>query len=393
MIGRERDLDLLAERVAAARLLTIVGPAGVGKTSLAVELAHALDARFAHGTDVVDLAAVGDPDDLAAAVARALGLEVDVDGAAAAVLEHLRGQRRLLVLDTCEHLVQAVADFVERIAATAPEVHVVATSRQPLRARNEHVHRLAPHAVPADIGTADRETLLACSAVQLFLHHATTAGGAVGEDLETLRTIAGMCRRLDGAALAIELAAVRAATHGIEATARMLGERLSLLWPGRRTASPRQRTLKASLDWSHDLLSAAERRVFEGLSSLAGPFSLDAALEAVTGDGLDVAEAAAALDELAEKSLILPRDGEYHWSETTRLYARERLEARLDAEDQAGARDRPGRCSTRIDTFAAPARPEILGAILRRHRIVVADREPRLDRKGPARNGQPSDRL
>lgn len=338
MIGRERDLAALVERVAATRLLTIVGPAGVGKTSLAIEIAHELDARFAHGADFIDLAAVSDPAGLAAAIAQALGVEPDADGATAALLDHLRGQRRLLVLDTCEHLVQAAADLVEQIAATAPEVHVVATSRQALRARNEHVHRLAPHDLPAEPATAGRDALLACSAVQLFLHHAATAGGAIGQDLDTLRTIACMCRRLDGLALAIELAAVRAATHGVDATARMLGDGLSLLWPGRRTASPRQRTLKATLDWSYDLLSAAGRRVFERLSGLTGPFSLETALETLADDALDLAEAAAALDELAETSLILARDGEYRWSETTRLYARERLDGRPGAEAQRAGR-------------------------------------------------------
>lgn len=315
MIGREPDLQAVVERLATARLLTIVGPAGVGKTSLAVEVAHALEADFPDGVDFIDLSAVDDPG--------RLGQAVDLDA--------LRGRRRLLVLDTCEHLVQAVGDLAERIAARAPEVHILATSRQPLRARNEHVHRLAPHAVPADVETADHDSLLAGSAVQLFLHHAATAGGAVGQDLAALRTVARMCRDLDGLALAIELAAVRAATHGIEATARMLGDRLSLLWPGRRTASPRQRTLEATLDWSYALLSPTERQVFERLSRLDGPFSLETALATVTGDALDLAGAAAALDELAETSLILPSDGQYRWSQISRLYARARLEARAAA--------------------------------------------------------------
>lgn len=322
LIGRDRDLTVLAERVAAVRLLTIVGPAGVGKTSLAIEVAHTLDARFDHGAAFVDLATIDAGERLVPAVAEALGVELEDGDPTAVLLHHLRERRLLLVLDTCEHLVQAVADLAERITATAPEVRVVATGRQPLRARNEHVHRLAPHALPADDASPTG------SAVDLFLHHATTAGGAIGDDLATLRTVARMCRRLDGMALAIELAAVRAATHGVEATWKMLGEGLSLLWPGRRTASPRQRTLKATLDWSYALLSDTERRVFERLSGLTGPFTLEAALRTVADDGLDLAETSAALDELAERSLILPRDGEYRWSEMTRLYARDRLAAR-----------------------------------------------------------------
>jgi hypothetical protein len=145
-----------------------------------------------------------------------------------------------------------------------------------------------------------------------------------GDDLATLQTIGRICRRLDGLALAIELAAVRAATHGIDATANMLGDELCLHWPGRRTASPRQRTLKATLDWSYALLSNNEREVFGRLSALASPFSLQVALTAVADDTLDIARVAAALDELAEKSLIFPRDGHYHWSEIIRIYARVR---------------------------------------------------------------------
>ncbi len=359
MIGRDQDLDALVRRAAASRLLTIVGPAGVGKTSLAVELAHHLAADLAHGAVFVDLAAIDAADRLAWAIAQALNLKADPEDPTAAVLGHLRGRRLLLVLDNCEHLVQAAADLVERIAAAAPEVQIVATSRQALRARNEHVHRLSPHALPVDVAAEDDEALRACSAVELFLHHARTAGGAVGEEVETVRTIARMCRRLDGVALAIELAAVRAATHGIEATSWMLGDGLSLSWPGRRTASPRQRTLKATLDWSYALLSDTERRVFERLSGLAGPFSLETALATVVDDALDVAAAAAALDELADKSLILPRDGVYHWFEATRIHARERLDARLGEEIRFIPRTVPARRYPRTKMLRSHCEPAL----------------------------------
>lgn len=326
MIGREQDLRTLVDRAATARLLTIVGPPGVGKTSLAVELAHAVGPRLPDGADFVDLAAVTDPDSLPSAIAEALKVDSDAFGPTAAILGHLRERRQILVLDTCEHLIQAVAGLVELIAAAAPEVRIVATSRQALRARNEHVHRLGPHDVSTDATTGD--ALLACSAVELFLHHAMTAGGLIDANVETLRSVARLCRRLDGLALPIELAAVRAATHGIEPTSNMLGDGLSLLWPGRRTAAPRQRTLRATLDWSYELLSETERTVFERLSILAGPFSLETALDAVTEGALDIASAAAALDELTEKSLIFSSHGHYRWPEVTRLYARERLAGR-----------------------------------------------------------------
>ena len=334
VIGRDDDLAALVERLSATRLLTIAGAAGVGKTSLAIELAHDLETSFADGADFVDLAAVPLADCLAPAIARALGVEIGVEGPRMAVLGHLSGRRQLLVLDNCEHLLDAVADLIEQIALAAPGVRIVVTSRQALRARNEHVHRLSPHHAPADWAPLDREALLACPAIELFLHHADTAGGGLGQDVETLRAIAQLSGRLGGVALAIELAAIRAATYGVDATSRMLGDHLSLLWPGRRTASPRQRTLKATFDWSYDLLSNPERHAFERLSKLASPFSYKTGLEAIADDTHDTSVAAAALDELAEKSLILPSNGQYQWSEMTRIYARARFDARLYDDNQ-----------------------------------------------------------
>lgn len=335
VIGRDDDLEALIERAAAVRLLTIVGPAGVGKTSLAIEIAHALQPRFADGVDFVDLASVEESERLPAAIAEAVCLGTDAHRSTEALLRRLRGREQLLVLDNCEHLVHAVAGFVEQVASAAPGVHVVATSRQALRTRNEQVHRLAPYDITADLSTVGRDDLLDRPAVALFLHHLTAAGGAVVEELETLRTIARICARLDGVALAIELAAVRAATHGVEATARLLGGELCLLWPGRRTASPRQRTLKATLDWSYALLSETERRVFERLSRLPAPFSLETALGTVTDETLEIEDAVAALDGLVEKSLIRPRDGEYHWAEFIQVYARERLSKRPPVEGRS----------------------------------------------------------
>lgn len=325
LIGRGRDLRDLIERLAATRLLTIVGAPGVGKTSLAVEIAHEVQAGFAHGADFIDLSVVSTPDRLVPTIAQALRGGTSQEDPMAAVLDHLRGRSQLLVLDNCEHLLAPVADLIELIAAAAPGVRLLATSRQTLRARNEHVHRLSPHDIPVEGARLGREALLACPAVELFLHHASTAGGPVGEDEAQLRTVARLCGRLDGVALAIEHAAIRAATYGPATTLKMHEDGRSLLWPGRRTALSRQRTLEASFDWSYALLSTPERRVFERLSKLPGPFGLEAALDAVTDPALDANAAAAALDELAEKFLILPAGGQYQWSNLTRAYARSRL--------------------------------------------------------------------
>lgn len=320
LIGREHDLRSLVERVDAARLVTIIGPAGVGKTSLAIEAAHELTPRFADGATFIDLAAAESPDMLIPVVATALGLNAAANSPMTIVLDHLQDRRQLLVLDNGEHLVQTAARLCQQIAVAAPGVHMIATSRQAFRARNEHVYRLTPHAAPADVDTGSENALRTSSAVELFLHHLATAGGAVEVALSEVRTIAGICRRLDGLALPIELAAVRAATHGIDATSRMVGNQSSLFWPGQRTAPPHQRTLKASMDWSFNLLSNTERQVFERLSKLDGPFSLEIALEAAVNGDLDIASAAAAIDELADRSLIFLHAGRYRCPEPMRLY-------------------------------------------------------------------------
>ncbi len=314
LIGRETELRALGERAAGAGLLTISGPAGVGKTALAIEISHDLVPGFDDGATFVDLAAVPSPDMLIPAVATALGLMAAANSSISVVLDYLRDRRLLLILDTAEHLIEATALLCELIIATAPDVQILATSRQPLRARNERVHRLAPHAPSA--------------AVELFMHHVSTAGGLVDALGNDAPAIAELCRRLGGLALPVEIAAIRAATHGIDATSRMLGDRLSLFWPGRRTAAPHQQTLKASLDWSFDLLSVAERDVLGRVSALDATFSLETAFAAISGGPLDRATLAATLDDLTDKSLILVDAGLYRCSELIRLYASEHLSVR-----------------------------------------------------------------
>lgn len=332
--GREGDLSALIERAAGARLQTITGPAGVGKSSLAIEMAHDVTARYHERIIYADLTMVS-ADAVPATVASALGMDVGPVAHTGELLEHLNCGQGFLILDNCEHVIQATADLVERIVQAAPQIQIVVTSRQPLRARGEHVYRLKPYDIPDCAAACDRDMLLACPAVELFLHHATRAGAAMRTDFETLQAIALICLRLDGLALAIELAAMRAATHGVNATARMLDEGLILDWPGRRTSPVRQRAMRSMLDWSYALLTDHERDLFERLSTLAGPFSLQTALNAADRDLSDHASTAAALDELVDKSLILAQDGSYYWFELSRLYAKERLRARASERTRA----------------------------------------------------------
>jgi predicted ATPase/DNA-binding winged helix-turn-helix (wHTH) protein len=342
LIGRERDMRLLADRLAGGGLLTLVGPAGVGKTTLATAAAHAARERWGGRVSFVDLTALENPALVSSAIAQALGITVQGDDPLAVVIGHLRNEQRLLLLDNCEHLIDAVAAIVERLHEAAPGVRILATSREPLRVRGEQVHRLGALDHPAEPAGLPMEALLAYPAVELFVERASAGNSALTIDADGARLIAGMCRRLEGMALPIELAAVRAATHGLASTAQLLGDRLSLGWKGRRTAQARQQTLQAALDWSYELLSEAERVTLERLSVFPGPFPIDAALRVVPDANVSAQAAADALDALTAKSLVVPDRfgdaGAYRLMEMTRTYARERWLARGPEDHAATAR-------------------------------------------------------
>jgi predicted ATPase/DNA-binding winged helix-turn-helix (wHTH) protein len=329
LFGRESDVRLITDRILGNNLFTIVGPGGVGKTTLAVEIGHRLLAEFADKVHFVDLGAVEQPELAPSAIANALGIPVQGENTIAVVLGHIRDKRLLLLLDNCEHLADAISVIVESIGDAAPGVTILATSREPLRAREEHVHWLGSLAYPAETAGLAMEDVLAYPAIQLFIARAVAANSALAIDLEAARKVAEICRKLDGMALPIELTSVRVATHGLDATAQLIGERFSLGWMGRRTALPRQQTLQATLDWSYHLLSDIERRTLERLSAFLGPFSQDAALDVVADDSIDPTAVAAALDGLIAKSLIARNRGAgvnaYRLLEMTRAYAREKL--------------------------------------------------------------------
>lgn len=342
LFGREADVQLLVDRISDTQLFTIVGAAGVGKTTLAVEIGHELLPRFKEKVYFVDLAALRDPELVSSAIAAALGILVQADDPMAVVLGHIRQEELLLILDNCEHLIDAVSTNVERIGDAAPKVSILATSREPLRVRDEHVHWLGSLDYPDEPADLPLDALLAYPAVALFVERAAAGNSTLGIDVDAVRLIVAMCRRLDGMALPIELTAVRVATHGLEATSTLLGERFSLGWSGRRTALPRQQTLQATLDWSYQLLSDVQRLTLERLSVFLGPFSIRAALEVVADEDIGTDAVAAALDELTTKSLISPdrwgEPGFYRLLEITRAYAQEKLAARGHDEINSTAR-------------------------------------------------------
>ena len=342
LIGRTEDLALLQDRVMDTPLFTIVGAGGVGKTSLAIEIGHALAPQFANRVAFVDFSMLENPGLVRPMIAGAMGLTVQSNDPLAVILGHLRDQSFLLLLDNCEHLIGPTAELVEHIIDAAPQVRILATSREPLRVRGEHVHRLDALGYPDDAQALTLAELRAYPAIELFLERARAADSQFRVDEGDARLIGDLCARLGGMALPIELAAVRAATHGLEATARQLGERFSLMWPGRRTALPRQQTLQATLDWSHDLLPDVERIVLERLAIFVGPFSIDAALAVVADALVGADDIAAAVDQLVAKSLIAPNRmrgaGTYRLLEMTRAHGRQHLLTRGQAEVNANAR-------------------------------------------------------
>ena len=324
MVGRADAVATVSDTLVTSRFVTIVGPGGVGKTAVAVAIAHDLLATFAEAAHFVDLAALSDPDLVITSLLLMLGLPAQTDDPMPALLAHLHDKRLLLVLDNCEHVIAAAAPLAAEIFQAAPQVHILATSREALRVEGEQVYRLAPLGVPPD----DSELTIAVArtypALELFLERAKAGGAQIALDDSNAAIVASICRKLDGMALAIELAAGRVEAYGLEQTAALLDERLNLLWQGQRTAPPRQKTLQATLDWSYGLLSELERLVLRRLSVFAGHFTIDAALEVVPDEKVDRTLLFDAIDSLVAKSMVAPRPVgammRYRLLDTTRAY-------------------------------------------------------------------------
>lgn len=307
MVGRTDAMAAVSDRLIASRFVTIAGPGGVGKTAVAVAIAHDLLETFADAAHFVDLAALSDPDLVITSILLMLGLPAQTDDPLPALLAHLQDKRMLLILDNCEHVIAAAAPLAAEIFQAAPQVHILATSREALRVEGEQVYRLAPLAVPPDGSGVTVAAAQTYPALQLFLERARAGGAQIVLDDANATIIARICRKLDGMALAIELAAGRVEAYGLEQTATLLDERLNLLWQGQRTSPPRQKTLQATLDWSYGLLSDLERLVLRRLAVFAGHFTIDAALEVVPDERVDRARLFDAVDSLVAKSMVAPR--------------------------------------------------------------------------------------
>jgi predicted ATPase len=336
MIGRADTVTTLAARLSRQRLITIVGPGGVGKTTVALAVAEALLPAYDHGVWLIDLAPLSDPGLVPSALAAVLGLEIRSEDPLPGLIAFLREKLMLLVLDNCEHVIGEAAALTVAILRGAPGVHILATSREPLRTEGEHLHRLSPLQSPPGSAGLTAAAALGFPAVQLFVERAAASLDEFELSDADAPRVADICRKLDGLPLAIEFAAARVEAFGVHGLAARLDERLRLLTSGRRTVVPRHRTLSATLDWSYQLLPEAEQRVLRRLGIFAGGFTLDAAV-AVAGDGTHLeSEIIDQVAELAAKSLVAADVGNaeprFRLLETTRAYALNKLAERGDLD-------------------------------------------------------------
>ncbi len=384
-VGRERELAVIHGLLPSHRCVTLIGLGGTGKTRLMLEAAAELMPGYPNGAWLVELAPIADPALVPTEVCRALGIrpapgQPPLD----ALIDFLRAKTVLLAIDNCEHVIAAAADLVEAVVQACPTVGLLASSREPLGVLGEQIVPVAPLPVPATVGAGpgasptSTEELLRVDAVELFVQRASAVAPGFQLSAANAAVVAEICRRLDGIPLALELAAARVNVLSVDDIARRLGDRFRLLTGGRRTASPRQQTLQAAMDWSWDLLSETDRQllrrmaVFTGGWTLEGAAALSAALDAAAGHAGPTSDSALevldGLARLVDRSLVIvdraASGTRYRVLETIRQYAMARLLA-------AGEVDSARRAHLKVFGDFAHAEverlhgPEILGVLAR----------------------------
>jgi predicted ATPase/DNA-binding winged helix-turn-helix (wHTH) protein len=329
MLGRRDALTAIQTKLTEQRFVTIVGPGGIGKTTVAVAISHEMNATFSGHIHFVDLGALAAASLVAPAVATALGVSVQTSNVVPALIDRLQGGPTLIIFDCCEHLIEGASAVAEELIRHVPTLHLLATSREAMRVEGEHVHELYALACPPEDSNLLAEEALQYPAVQLLVDRVRAVRGDFELVDADAAIAAGICRRLDGIPLAIELAAGRVDIFGLSKTASLLDDRLNLSWVGRRTALPRHQTLNAALEWSYDLLGAAEKRVLGRLSVFAGGFTFEAAVAVAADETIDEANVSDCLWELRSKSMIAVRgqEGRLRLLDTTLAFASRRLAA------------------------------------------------------------------
>ena len=368
MVGREMVVGEVSDKLRDDRFVTLLGPGGIGKTTIALAVGRAAAEEFSGQVHFVDLGSVTDPHHVAAAVATSLGLALKSKDPGWELVDLVRSRKLLIILDSCERVIEAVALLAEQLYQETARVHLLTTSRELLKVEGEHCYRVLPLDFPPDGSEQTANAVLRYPAVQLFVQRVAARGGSFVLTDEEAPFVAQLCRRLDGLPLAIELAAGPAAALGVRSMVARLVSRLELLKLGHRTAVSRHQTLRATLDWSYDLLSTAERVVLRRVARFVGDFSLEGA-RYVAGEQTSAdAEIFDAIAGLVEKSLICTQvdEGEpqYRLLDTTRAYALEKLEehAEFDAISRRHAEYITGYLESRKEILSAQPSAERVAA-------------------------------
>ncbi|MHB8467321.1 MAG: helix-turn-helix transcriptional regulator, partial [Acidimicrobiales bacterium] len=336
-VGRQAEMAEITGLLRDARLVTLTGSGGAGKTRLAMQVAADTLGEHPDGVWQVDLAPVADADLVATVVARALALEDEpLRSATETISYHVGAKTVLIVLDNCEHVIDVCAALVETLLRSCPSLAILATSREPLGVEGEIAWRVPSLTLPSEEGPTPIQAVTASEAAQLFVERARRARPGFELNGANANAVSEICRRLDGIPLAIELAAARVRAFAPERIVTGLHDRFHLLAGGARTAVPRQQTLRASVDWSHDLLTEPERVLFRRLGVFAGSCDFDAVEAVGAGDGLEDHQVLDQLALLVDKSLVVAEEvaGEtrYRLLETVRQYALERLDESGEAD-------------------------------------------------------------
>lgn len=337
-VGRRHEVATTKSLLAESRLVTLIGTGGVGKTRLATKVAAESHRAFGDGVWLIELSELTDSHFLVDTVAYTLGIQEQPDKHRLhGLIEYLRSRQCMLVLDNCEHLIEATAAFTETLLKSCPELRILATSREPLGLGGETLHRVQPLATPDSRRTRSMQAMSQYDAVTLFLARATTALPEFELTEDNWKQVARICKQLDGLPLAIELAAVRLRAISIDQIYDKLTDRYKLLSRGRRGAPTRQQSLRLCIDWSHDLCTPQERTLWSRLSVFAGSFELDAA-EAICADGLATHYVLDIIASLVDKSILLREEEgltvRYRMLETLREYGREKLHGAEDIMTQ-----------------------------------------------------------
>ena len=359
-VGRDREVAEVRSLLGSARLVTLTGAGGCGKTRLALQAAAELLDGTGDGVWFVELAPLAEAEQIPGAVAAVLGLadQGRQQPLSASLTEALRDQDTLILLDNCEHVIDGAAKFCGQLVRDCPRLRILATSREPLGLDGEHVYRVPSLSLPT--GEAESvDDIAVTDAVRLFVDRARTQDSGFALDESSARLVASVCRRLDGIPLALELAAGRLSSMSIQQVSERLDQRFRLLTGGSRNAMPRQQTLQAAVDWSFGLLSPAERKVLLRLSVFAGGFELEAAEVICAAGDVDAFDAADLLGSLVSKSLVVadrtPESVRYRMLETIRQYAAQELLRSGGEAEVLAARDRHAGYFLRLAQEAAPA--------------------------------------